>query len=233
MIKRKLPAKADGLLIKEVFATIQGEGPLAGTPAVFVRLARCNLACWFCDTDFAGGEEIKVTDLLRQVTDLGGEIGATTSTRRPLVVLTGGEPLMQPVGVFARSIIGEGWRVQIETDGVLWTELPDSEHLSIVCSPKTPKVHPRLRGRIDAWKYLIREADPFSVEDGLPITNTQDLTKSFEPLAKPVRGAPVYLQPVDEDDADTNHRNTDAAISRAMEYGYNLCLQQHKIVGLR
>ena len=232
MITRPL-IKTDSLLIKEVFPTIQGEGPLAGTPAVFVRLARCNLACWFCDTDFAGGDEIRLPDLLRQVSELGGEIGAIISVQRPLVVLTGGEPLMQPVGFFVRSLIGEGWRVQIETDGVLWTELPESEHLSIVCSPKTPKVHPRLRGRVDAWKYLIRDGDQFSTVDGLPCTNTQDLGKTFEPLAKPTRGAPVYLQPVDEQEREANYRNTDAAISRAMTYGYNLCLQQHKIVGLR
>jgi 7-carboxy-7-deazaguanine synthase len=233
VIKRPPPAKADSLLIKEIFPTIQGEGPLAGTPAVFVRLAGCNLACWFCDTDFSGGTEVKVTHLLREITELGGEIGAIDSTQRPLAVLTGGEPMMQPIGVLARSLLGEGWRVQIETDGVLWTELPDSEHLTIVCSPKTPKIHPRLRGRVDAWKYLIREADPYDPVDGLPISNTQDHAKPLAALAKPTRGTTVYLQPVDEDQAVTNYRNTDAAISRAMRYGHTLCLQQHKILGLR
>jgi len=217
------------LKIKEVFPTIQGEGPLAGVPAVFIRLAGCNLKCWFCDTDFSGGKLTAVTALITEINDLRWKVGVGD---RPLVVLTGGEPLMQTVGPLVGTLLGHGWRVQIETDGTLWTDLPESEWLDVVCSPKTPKVHPYLRNRVTAWKYLIRHTEDYDRLDGIPIANTQDLAKHPEPLAKPNRGAPVYLQPVDEENVDTNYLNTQEAVARSMEFGHRLCLQQHKILGL-
>jgi 7-carboxy-7-deazaguanine synthase len=97
------------LLVKEVFRTLQGEGRWAGTPAVFVRLAGCNL--WsgreedraddaerhdvkcplFCDTDFVGGQRLEADELASQVFALA-QAGGGTITH---VVFTGGEPLVQ------------------------------------------------------------------------------------------------------------------------------------------
>ncbi len=153
------------LRVKEIFPTIQGEGPFAGIPAVFIRLAGCNLKCWFCDTDFSGGDLRALTSIITEVNEMRSRVRVGD---RPLCVLTGGEPLMQKVGPLVQTLIGHGWKVQIETDGVLWTDLPDSEHLDIVCSPKTAKVHPMTRNRVTAWKYLVRHAEAFDRKDGLP-----------------------------------------------------------------
>ena len=73
--------------IAELFYSIQGEGTWTGTPAVFVRLAGCNLNCRFCDTDYALRAFASPGEIVTQVRELGGAC--------PMVVLTGGEPLAQ------------------------------------------------------------------------------------------------------------------------------------------
>ena len=122
------------LWVQEVFATLQGEGPFAGEPAVFVRLAGCNLRCFWCDTEFESSSwHPSMEELVERI----------ESTRAPhcdLVVLTGGEPLRQDVSLLIDALLGRGHRVQIETNGTLWVDLPEDERLTVVCSPKTTRL---------------------------------------------------------------------------------------------
>lgn len=226
------------LRIKEVFPTIQGEGPLAGEPCVFVRLEGCNLKCWFCDTDFENGDQRELPALLTRIEQVAPIV---QYGKRPVCVITGGEPMMQPIGLLVSTLLGNKWVVQIETAGTLFQELPQSSDLHIVCSPKTPKVHRKLLPRITAWKYLIRKADAYDKSDGLPISQTQGekhagdqtpITKDAAPICKPTPYTPVFLQPVDEPDEADTAANVAEAVRRTMRYGHRLCLQQHKIIGM-
>ncbi len=103
----KLAKLGDG---PEIFHTIQGEGPSAGAPAVFIRTSRCNLHCVWCDTDhtwnFEGTPWPHEKDALpgyakHRKADVTIEIEATDAVQRilafacPRVVITGGEPLLQ------------------------------------------------------------------------------------------------------------------------------------------
>jgi organic radical activating enzyme len=227
------------LRVKEVFPTIQGEGPLAGEPCVFLRLEGCNLRCWFCDTDFDHGEGY---DLPRLVAELEAACPPAPYGKRRLCVITGGEPMMQDIGPLIGTLLGGKWAVQIETAGTVYCELPKSPYLDVVCSPKTPKIHPRVRQRVTAWKYLIRCGDKYNLEDGLPISQTQskgragDQNPASLPMAelcKPTPHVPVFLQPVEEPDGVDSQANISETVRRTMAYGYRLCLQQHKILGLR
>src|SRR5262245_43069443 len=76
--------------IHEIFYTLQGEGPYAGLPAVFIRLFGCHLKCTWCDTDFSQQNAMPVAVILDKVRELD---------RHPksLIVLTGGEPTRQPI----------------------------------------------------------------------------------------------------------------------------------------
>ena len=107
--------------IAEVYASIQGEGQFAGTPSVFVRTTGCNLRCWFCDTPFTSwnpeGSHIAIADLVRQVREFNVEH----------VVLTGGEPLLQPDCVpLCEQLLAAGHFVTIETAGTVFRSAPAS-----------------------------------------------------------------------------------------------------------
>ncbi len=100
------------LRVHEIYRSIQGESTWAGLPCVFVRLARCNLRCRWCDTAYAfrGGEKLTVEAILRRVEE------ADTH----LVEITGGEPLAQAACAdLARALLDAGHTVLVETSGSL------------------------------------------------------------------------------------------------------------------
>lgn len=224
------------LVVQEIFYTIQGEGPLAGTPAAFVRLWGCNLACKFCDTDFESNAEQRSLDsIIEQI--IAMPFGALKGEK--LVVLTGGEPFRQNFLPLVIRLNSRGYRVQVETAGSLW--LPGTEdrfdfesdpaiHNSIVVSPKTPKLHKNIPVWATAWKYVLG-ADNISPVDGLPTDCPQP---HGGPVARPaVQSADrVYIQPRDDYDAEKNWKNIEAARDVCLKYNYKLSLQQHKIIKL-
>jgi len=98
--------------IIEVFHSLQGEGPLSGVRTTFVRTARCNLRCSWCDTkySFGPGRERSLDSLVAEV--------ARDRTR--FVCLTGGEPLLQPESLtLARRLARRGVVTVVETGGSL------------------------------------------------------------------------------------------------------------------
>jgi organic radical activating enzyme len=137
--------------VSEIFLSIQGEGPSAGTPAVFVRLQGCDVGCHWCDSKYtwgrAGGRESNVAQALDEAAALG-EV--------PLLVVTGGEPL-QHDGVYElldRAVTR--WpRVEVETSGILPPHM-SHERLWWNVSPKLPSVTPRWQetwAHADAWGH--------------------------------------------------------------------------------
>lgn len=218
---RKQEPRSDGMLwVQEVFRTIQGEGPLAGRPAVFIRLAGCNLACKFCDTEFESGEMVHEDAVETEAGRLAH------GWKRPLYVLTGGEPFRQDIRYLVRRLLQTG-DVQIETAGTLWLEGFPVE-AQIVVSPKTGKLNSDIRMRATAWKYILRagEIDP---DDGLPSVMPTGLAGR---VARPCLDSEVYVQPCDDHLLMNNKANLEAAKQSALKFGYRLSLQQHKILEL-
>jgi 7-carboxy-7-deazaguanine synthase len=209
----------DGSVLKvnEVFATLQGEGPYAGRPAVFVRLSGCNLSCSFCDTEFDDYQEIHLSDLMAKIRGL-----ATGD----LVVITGGEPFRQNIVAFCELLVADGYEVQIETNGLLYR--PINKRVTVVCSPKNTgkgyaAVRPDLLGHAIAIKFIVS-------------ANNEDYRDIAE-VGQSSHNIPVYIQPMDEYDKDKNAANMEYAITLAHRYAIRykvfLSLQQHKIIGLR
>jgi 7-carboxy-7-deazaguanine synthase len=211
-------------LVKAIWYTIQGEGPYAGFPAIFVRFSDCNLRCFFCDTDFTGGEQLNLEQLSFRITNL------IHQHRCNLVVLTGGEPMLQDLG----SLIGAIPRglFQIETAGTIWTQGLDAHvdgRVKIVCSPKTPGINPKIIEHCEDWKYILRQGET-SLVDGLPVRSTQVEGKTS--VIYRARKGTIYAQPCDEEDLEASAANIKLATQTSMTFGYRLSLQIHKLVGV-
>lgn len=141
---RRVPAVTE-LAISEVFGpTVQGEGPSLGRRCVFVRTARCNLSCRWCDTPFTWdwrgllgtaydpAVEVKqrtVEDVRDQVLAMGAD----------LAVFSGGEPMLQQAGLtaLAYDLVAAGMEVEVETNG---TRPPTPELAGLVRFNVSPKL---------------------------------------------------------------------------------------------
>lgn len=130
--------------VNEAFLSIQGEGHWAGRPAVFVRFSSCNLwsgvesdrataICTFCDTNFVDGHTMTAAAIYGEACNLwtGDDDG------QPMVVFTGGEPMLQLDAHLVTMFRSEGWYTAIETNGTK----PIPFWIDWVCvSPKTPTI---------------------------------------------------------------------------------------------
>lgn len=137
--------------ISEIFLSIQGEGPSAGTPAHFLRLQGCDVGCAWCDTRYSwpveGGEAMDETELWSRARALG---------ESPLLVVTGGEPLQHPALAALLGQALERWpRVEVETSGIAPPPLRH-ERLGWNHSPKLPSATPRWQ---ETWRHAARFAE--------------------------------------------------------------------------
>lgn len=148
------------LRIAEIFRSIQGEGLYTGTPSVFVRTSGCNLRCWYCDTPYTSwtpeGELRSWQSVLAEINEFATEH----------VVLTGGEPLLQPdIVPLSQALREAGYFVTVETAGTvvqpvsadlmsispkLANSTPSSER-----SPLWSRRHEELRERPEVMRQLL------------------------------------------------------------------------------
>lgn len=205
--------------VKECFLTLQGEGVQTGSRAVFLRFAGCNLwsgreqdrataQCTFCDTDFVGtdgeggGKFANAANLADHVERIWG-----AAPEQRLVVITGGEPMLQLDEELVGELHARGFRVAVETNGTL----PATAGLDWICvSPKAGTEVVQRRG--DELKLVWPQpgVDPSELEGW-----------SFDHF---------LVQPMD---CDRSEEAVEAAIRLAMERPkWRLSLQTHKLLGL-
>jgi len=206
----------DGLYLKvnSIFDTIQGEGIYSGFPSIFIRLAGCNLACKFCDTEFDAYEEIHIDDILKKVNELSPDY-------KKLIVLTGGEPFRQPISLICQKLVDGGFKVQIETNGLLYRKIP--EKVDVVCSPKNTgagykPIRKDLLTHVKALKFLI--------------SSSNELYQEVAEVGQKNTDIKIYVQPIDEMDAILNRNNEELAMKIAIKHNAILSLQIHKILGI-
>ena len=208
------------LEVQEIFSTIQGEGPYAGRPAIFIRLGGCNLQCSFCDTEFDSPKTINLPEIIASVIELSKN--SKQKIVRKLVVITGGEPMLQPISKLCNKLLKLKFQIQIETNATVMRKLPKA--VKIVCSPKNSRgkyynLHPELLARINALKFLISASNP-------SYSSVPELGQSKYKI-------PVYVQAIDEYDLIKNQANLDKARQICEESGYYISIQMHKILNIR
>ena len=208
--------------VKEIFYTLQGEGGQAGMPAVFCRFAGCNLwtgreadrssaICRFCDTDFVGtngtlGGKFSTADALADV--IAAQWPAHDDAHR-LVVLTGGEPLLQVDAALISALHARHFRIAVETNGTLAAP-PGIDWLCV--SPKAGAPWVQTQGQ------ELKLVWPQAGMDLHTIAQTGQFTHRF-------------LQPMDGPDQATNI--TTCIATCMAQPTWRLSLQTHKISGIR
>lgn len=222
-IEKKVAGDGFTLDVHSIFYTIQGEGPFTGRPAVFVRLAGCNLQCPGCDTEYTTGREtLSIQEITARITRSYEHVAPR---HVPMIVITGGEPFRQNLAPLCKNLT-RYYHVQIETNGTLGIDDPTAfSNVDIVCSPKTGRVHYSIISSANWYKYVLHH-ESVSAEDGLPIF-ALDHSASPE-VFRPPLGATVYLQPMDCKDERINRLNQEAVLASCFKFGYNLQLQIHK-----
>lgn len=204
------------------FLTVQGEGPFSGRRAYFLRLHGCPLRCEFCDTSFSDPDD-PIFDIQHLLVTLNAP-GSPS-----LIVITGGEPMRQDIRPLCKILHSQGKQIQIETAGMYW--LDGIEKLAdIVCSPKTPSIHNKIREHALAFKYVIDHRQQF--DRFIPITATQPNTKPKR-LAEPRENALIYLSPMDCYNEADNKANHELIGKMAMQFDNCIAgLQIHKLMNL-
>ena len=220
--EKRIVSDVYGLEFVSLFKTIQGEGPFAGSRALFLRLAGCNLQCPGCDTDYTNNRRfLPVPELIKNIQKI---------VRPPyLVVVTGGEPFRQDITKFCNMLERMGYVVQIETNGSYAPSPYLHPRICIVCSPKTGSINAEMARRADFFKYVLH-SDSVSRTDGLPILALDHTAIPY--VARPSAGKKIYLQPMDCKNEAVNRHNIEAVRKSCMEFGYILQLQIHKIIGV-
>ena len=205
--------------VKEIFLTLQGEGMQAGRRAVFLRFSGCNLwsgreedretaRCRFCDTDFVGTDG-GCGGKIRTAGQLADAVAATWGSlrERRLVVITGGEPMLQLDGALIDALHAKGFRVAVETNGTI--EAPSG--LDWLCiSPKAGTDVVQRRGN---------ELKLVWPQDGIDLAELESW--DFEHF---------LVQPMDCVDREAA---LESAIRLAMDRPkWRMALQAHKVIGL-
>lgn len=191
------------LNVNEIFYSLQGEGGRTGQASIFIRLAKCNLACSFCDTDFERGVRMSLEEVYQQIADWACR----------WIVWTGGEPTLQLTDAVVAFFKERGYLQAIETNGT--RRVPTGIDY-ITCSPKQ---------HFEKVKELIPEVDElrFPIQKGDPLPDTSILPKADRYLLSPLFN--------DQQMIPENVAYCISLIKHHPEWA--LSLQTHKLIGIR
>jgi len=196
----------DKLFITSVFFTLSGESTFRGWPAIFIRLAKCNLKCSFCDTFFDGGDWYTIEELEEKVNQVisnffNGNIPEWAQLydghkRRMAMIITGGEPMLQKNLVpFLKKMNTQIQYTQIESNGLIWQDIPDETIL--VCSPKCSERNGKSIKYLNPNKKVLDRADSLKfvmcADQNSPYSSIPDWAHEYAKSGKQVFVSPMNV----------------------------------------
>ena len=198
------------LPVHEIFYSLQGEGGQMGRAMIFVRLSGCNLACPYCDTDFASYQMMETSEILTEIQQYPCQD----------ILWTGGEPTLSLTDQHIAYFHDYGYRQSIETNGT--RPLPGGLDY-VTCSPKAEAIS-GLRGR-----FVVNYPDGID-ELRWPL----QLSALFPPpIEQLVLAKRYYVSPVEEDGVALQ-----SVLAYCMDFvlthpEWQLRVQLHKLLGFR
>lgn len=189
----------------EIFESLQGEGRNTGRQVVFVRFAGCNLACPWCDTDVKKRFELSLEDTLAEV----------KTFRAKSVILTGGEPTIQPgMEELVAAFKAEGYWIGVETNGTndpAW--FGDVDY--IACSPKAEFPD----------RLVLKEANEVRI-----VASSRGIVDFARAIKAEITAVDYYISPC-EREGEIDFATAKEVLSELE--GFSLSVQLHKVLGFR
>src|SRR3954454_12939390 len=207
--------------IREVFATLQGEGAQAGSPAVFLRFAGCNLGyevCPWCDTDWVKAHYLEDVEGTLALVARAAEEGFGGERPGLLLVATGGEPSLQLDRPLSDALRARGYRISMESNGSPPGDGPRVDGLTI-----SPKQAGFAQKEGDELKLLF---------SGTGAPGIAPDVEAVRRIAEGTRFGHYFLQPIDTPtNGGPNYAETVRAV---MELGppWRMSVQTHKVTGI-
>jgi organic radical activating enzyme len=191
------------LKVKEIFYSLQGEGGRQGEASIFIRLSGCNLKCDFCDTDFSGGDMLKLTDILAVIKQFPCR----------WIVWTGGEPTLQltgePIAFFKRA----GYFQAIESNGHY--PLPAALDYTVVSPKGEPDYARKINPVVDEIRLPVKKGDAIPAFGRLPEAKSR------------------FLSPVFTENVFATKENINYCVEQIKQStGWRLSLQIHKLISI-
>jgi len=195
--------------VREIFYSIQGEGGRAGEASIFIRLADCNLNCWFCDTDWSWGNDMSIEEIKNEISKFNCE----------WIVWTGGEPTLQLTNDILKEF--SEYKHAIETNG---TNPVPSRINYITCSPKK-EVHIE----------TLKENFPLGVDE---FRYVYDITQRPPAIENLPNANNYYVSPIFLGEKKKRFDLDEDSVKRAIDFVKNnpdwkFSLQVHKIINVR
>jgi len=215
------------LPVSEIFKSIQGEGPFAGTPSLFLRFAFCNLKCRWCDTEYTWkGNVIYKKMSLKEIEEriLGYNLNH--------LVITGGEPLLWQKDFYplVEKLLSKKFIIEVETNGTIKPKLPEEIYFNV--SPKLSNSGEQFEKRIkiDILKeFNKREKSIFK----FVIQKKEDIDEILEIKNEVgIENKKIYLMPEGRTREELKERRK-MVFELSKKYGFKFSDRLHILMGVR